>query len=125
MFVILAVVIAEVINLSKTADNNNEMWLWLLCPTIGYVLPNPKLRRAAFNDVLTIHYTDSHHQCHQRFWENVAIDRWRFHRRIQLFEKNSLSMCKKLVYLTNLCCYCSSFYLFLCIYVFVYINVSI
>ena len=116
VIVILAVVIAEVINLSKTVDNNNEMWLSLLCPTIGYVLPNPKLRRAgnsqswrtmktvSFNDVLTIHYTDSHHQFHQRFWENVAIDRCRFHRRIQLFEKNSLSMCIKLVYLTNLCC---------------------
>ena len=46
MFVILAVVLAADINLSKTDDNNKEMWLSLLCSTIGYVLPNPKLRRA-------------------------------------------------------------------------------
>ena len=46
MFVILAVVIAEVINLSKTEDSNIEMWLSLLCSKIGYVLPIPKLRRA-------------------------------------------------------------------------------
>ena len=45
------------------------------------------MKTVSFNDVLTIHYTDSHYECRQRFWENVTIDRWRFHRRIQLFEK--------------------------------------
>ena len=45
MIVILAVVIAAVINLSRTQDNYKEMWIFLPCSTIGYILPNPKLRR--------------------------------------------------------------------------------
>ena len=45
MFIVLAVVIAAIINLSRTKYNNKEMWLSWLCPTIGYALPNLKLRR--------------------------------------------------------------------------------
>ena len=35
------------------------------------------MKNVSFNDVLTIHYTDSHYECRQRFWEkkmSVSID---------------------------------------------------
>ena len=45
MCVIMGVVIAAIINLSVNQENNKEMWISLLCSTIGYILPNPKLRK--------------------------------------------------------------------------------
>ena len=48
MVVILSVVIAAIINLSLR-NENKEMWISLLCSTIGYVLPNPKLRKPTRN----------------------------------------------------------------------------
>ena len=45
MVVILGVVTAAVINLSLKQESNKEMWISLLCSTIGYILPNPKLRK--------------------------------------------------------------------------------
>ena len=44
MLVILGVVIASIVNLSRQQENK-EMWISLLCSTIGYVLPAPKLNK--------------------------------------------------------------------------------
>ena len=52
------------------------------------------MKTVSFNNVIAVHYTDSHHPCHQRFWENAAMDRWRFRRRIQMFEKPFVNVYK-------------------------------
>ena len=43
MLLICVIVIASIINISLD-DNNKEMWIVLLSSSIGYVLPNPKLK---------------------------------------------------------------------------------
>ena len=45
MFIILTVFIAAVNNPTKTKDNNEEIWISLLCSMIRNILPNPKMRR--------------------------------------------------------------------------------
>ena len=54
MMVNLGVVIEAVINLSKTQDNNKEMWIFILCSMIGYLLPNAKLKRTYNTQAETI-----------------------------------------------------------------------
>ena len=49
MLIILGVVIASIVNLSITNDNK-EMWISLLCSTIGYILPSPKLRKSSHSE---------------------------------------------------------------------------
>lgn len=53
MIIILVVVIAAIVNLSWKQDNNKEMWLSLLCSTIGYILPNPKLSKPSSRMTIT------------------------------------------------------------------------
>ncbi len=44
MIVAIAIVAAAIINLS-IKDTNTELWLSLLCSTIGYVMPSPSLKK--------------------------------------------------------------------------------
>lgn len=50
MIVVIGVVTAAIINLSISGTENREMWISLLCSTIGYILPAPKLRKPSTKD---------------------------------------------------------------------------
>ncbi len=52
MVVVLTVVTAAIINLSLK-NENKEMWISLLCSTIGYVMPAPKLRKLTTTETET------------------------------------------------------------------------
>ena len=45
MIVVLTVVIAAIVNLSLSGAENKEMWISLLSSSVGFVLPQPKLRK--------------------------------------------------------------------------------
>ena len=49
IIVVLVVVLSAIINLSLNKDEHTEMWISLLCSSIGYVLPSPKLRKLTEN----------------------------------------------------------------------------
>ncbi len=51
MIVVLTVVTAAIVNLSWK-EENKEMWISLLCSTIGYVMPAPKLRKLNPTEVI-------------------------------------------------------------------------
>jgi hypothetical protein len=44
MLIVLVVVLTSIVNLSINNKDNREFWISLLCSTIGYILPNPKLK---------------------------------------------------------------------------------
>lgn len=45
------------------------------------------MKNITFNDAKTVYYVEVNHTCRQQIWENVAIDRVRFYRKIMLLEK--------------------------------------
>jgi hypothetical protein len=44
MLIVLIVVVTSITNLSLNKDGNREFWISLLCSTIGYILPNPRVK---------------------------------------------------------------------------------
>ena len=44
MIILVIVIIASVVNLSLNQDEKG-IWLPLLCSTLGYILPNPSIKK--------------------------------------------------------------------------------
>lgn len=45
MIVVFAVVVASIYNLSTDSGGRSELWTALLSSCLGYILPNPRLKR--------------------------------------------------------------------------------
>ena len=49
------------------------------------------MKKVRFNDCITTHYMIAwdfaYKRCRQKYWEYIAVDRFRFQRRIKIFER--------------------------------------